>query len=88
MRRVWGIPVMTSNDILLPSATPGPGHSKIVAFVPIALALLGVAVVLLGGVSARTADTNTASVSAIDPMTTGAIVSPEARQRALQTLDN
>jgi hypothetical protein len=80
---------MASHDIILPPAALAPGisRSKLAAFVPITLAILGVGAVLLGGVSARSNDASTASLRPIDPMTTGAIASPEAQRRALEMLD-
>ena len=81
---------MTSHhsDILLPKAAWGSaiGRTRIAPFVPITLALIGVGAILFGGISVRPANTATASVGAIDPMTTGSIVTPEQR-RALEMLD-
>ena len=79
---------MTTQDILLPPATSAPGisRSKLAAFVPITLALLGVGAVLLGGVSARHADADTASLRRIDPITTGSIA-PADQRRAMEMLD-
>jgi hypothetical protein len=81
---------MASHDILLPpaaAAASGISRSKLAAFVPIALALFGVGAVLLGGISARTSEANTAALSQIDPMTTGAIAQQDQR-RALEMLDH
>lgn len=89
-----GITLMTSSlsDILLPRAawsTP-KGRSRAAAFVPITLALVGVAAILFGGVSARI-DTgghaHAAAVTDVDPVITGSIRAPEDRRRALQMLD-
>lgn len=80
---------MTSHhsDILLPRAAWGTtaGRSRLIAFVPIAVALVGVGAILLGGISARIGDER-ASASAVDPMTTGSIMTPDQR-RALEMLD-
>jgi acyl-coenzyme A thioesterase PaaI-like protein len=66
---------MAQNDILIPTdiepVDSRPGKSRAVAFVPITLALLGVAAILFGGVSARHADS--AALQAIDPIETGSI---------------
>lgn len=85
---------MTSNlsDILLPrSAWSTPeGRSRAAAFVPITLALVGVAAILFGGVSARMDATAHAAVTDIDPVITGTIaapLTPEARREALRMLD-
>jgi hypothetical protein len=79
---------MASHDIILPPGTIAGGisRSKLAAFVPITLALLGVGAVMLGGVSARH-DDNVASLRQIDPMTTGSIATPEQQRRALEMLD-
>ena len=81
---------MTSHhsDILLPRAAwgTGVGHSKLIAFVPITLALVGIAAIIFGGLSARTGDA-TAAVTNIDTTTTGSIMTPEAQRRALEMLD-
>lgn len=64
--------------------------TRLVAFVPITLALIGVAVVLAGGVSAGpkpSAKVATAAAPAIDPMVTGTIVTP-ANRAALAKLDD
>ena len=68
------------DDILLPAseATP-PRRSPLAAFVPIVIALFGVAAILFGGVSARDL-TATEGTAAIDPIATGAIVSEPQTQ--------
>jgi hypothetical protein len=68
---------MSSHDIILPpAALPADvAQSKFAAFVPIALALVGVAAIILGGVSART-DGAVASVSPVDTVVTGSIAAP------------
>jgi hypothetical protein len=48
-----------------------PVRTKIAAFLPITFALLGVAAILVGGVSARS--TSVAQKQAVDPITTGSI---------------
>ena len=60
---------MTSHDIILPpqAASSGITRSKAAAFVPLAIALFGVAAVLFGGVSARMNGSETASLRQIDP---------------------
>jgi hypothetical protein len=82
---------MTSNfsDILLPRDSWGStaARSRLVAFVPIAIALIGIGVILFGGVSARTGDMAKASVTGVDPVVTGSILTPDDRRRALQMLD-
>jgi hypothetical protein len=79
---------MASHDIILPPgmAQSATGRSKLAAFVPLTLALIGVAAVLLGGVSARH-DESVAQLRQTDPMTTGAITTPEDQRRALEMLD-
>jgi heptaprenylglyceryl phosphate synthase len=82
---------MSSNDgdILLPRAawSAQNGRARIAAFVPITLALAGVAAILLGGLSVRGPETAVASVTGVDPIVTGSIVSDEQRRHALEMLD-
>lgn len=77
---------MTSHDIILPPAAGATGisRSKIAAFVPITLALFGVAAILFGGITARN-DSAVASISVIDPVTTGSVIAPSAH--AIEMLD-
>jgi hypothetical protein len=67
------------DDILLPAATgsarPRPAKSRATAFVPIALALLGVVAILFGRVTTQDISANDVPV-AVDPVTTGSIQSP------------
>lgn len=81
---------MTSHhsDILLPRAAwgEGIGRTKLAAFVPITIALIGVAAILAGGITVRTVD-SAATVVEVDPVTTGSIMTPEERRRALEMLD-
>ncbi|HVY19395.1 MAG TPA: hypothetical protein VHA70_04850 [Bauldia sp.] len=78
---------MASHDIILPPGTVASSvsRSKLAAFVPLTLALIGVAAVLVGGVSAR--HDNEVAARAIDPVTTGSILSPDDQRRALEMLD-
>jgi hypothetical protein len=80
---------MASHDIILPpgAIAGGISRSKLAAFVPITLAVLGVGAVLFGGVSARHDAGEIASASQIDPTTTASIATPEDRRRALEMLD-
>ncbi len=67
------------DDILLPaprgSASPRPAKSRVTAFVPIALALLGVVAILFGRVTTQDISANDVPVS-VDPVTTGSIEAP------------
>lgn len=85
---------MTSNlsDILLPRSawSTVEGRSRAAAFVPITLALFGVAAILFGGVSARMDATAHAALTDIDPVITGSIAAPltdEERRQAIRMLD-
>jgi hypothetical protein len=80
---------MSLTDILLPEAVVATGISrtKLTAFVPITLALIGVAAILLGGVTTHATNGETAA-SGVDPIVTGAIVAPADQRRALEMLDN
>jgi hypothetical protein len=64
------------DDILLPaekrSAGPPPVRSRLAAFVPIALALLGVAAILFGRVTVQEISANEVPAG-VDPVTTGSI---------------
>ncbi len=70
---------MTSHhsDILLPRAAWGSttDRSRMIAFVPIMVALLGVAGILLGGISVQTINAHNAAFADIDPVATGSIAS-------------
>ena len=64
------------------------GHlGLLAAFVPITVALIGVGLVLFGGISARDSVAATAQATAVDPMTTGSVATPEERRRVLEMLD-
>jgi len=79
---------MTSTDILLPEASAaGVSRARVAVFLPIALAVAGVAIILMGGVSARGPATETAATSGIDPIITGSIMTPDDRRQALIMLD-
>ena len=82
---------MTSHhsDILLPrdAWSTAINRSRIVAFVPIAVALIGVAGILLGSISVGPGVADQATINELDPVTTGSIMTPEARRDALRMLD-
>jgi hypothetical protein len=64
------------DDILLPAAAPvagpRPPRSRLTAFVPIALALLGIVAILFGRVTVQEISANDVP-AAVDPVTTGSI---------------
>lgn len=66
------------DDILVPpdpgAADGYAGQSRVAAFVPITLALLGIGVILLGGISAR--HDQAAATQALDPVMTGSVPAP------------
>jgi hypothetical protein len=69
-----------SDDILISEgAATRPQKSPLAAFVPIAIALAGVAAVLFGGISARHVQTAEQTI-VIDPITTGSIASEPKAQ--------
>jgi hypothetical protein len=78
---------MASHDIILPpgSVAPSISKSKLAAFVPITLALIGVGLVLTGGINVRHG--NDVALRAVDPVTTGSIMTAEEQRRALEMLD-
>jgi hypothetical protein len=79
---------MSSTDILLPeSAASDISRTKLAPFLPIALALAGVAFILVGGVSVRGSSSEVAATAGIDPIITGSIMSPDDRRQALEMLD-
>ena len=77
------------DDILLPhhAGAAGAGRSRLVAFVPITIALIGVGAILFGGLTARGTATATASVGAVDPVVTGSIDASSDRRHDLEMLD-
>lgn len=58
-----------------PTPDDRPVRVRLAAFLPIVVALLGVGVVLLGGISAG--PTSVAKVDAVDPIATGSIAPVE-----------
>ena len=70
------------DDILLtPGLTAPARRTQLAAFVPIGIALFGVALIMFGGLSAH--DRSTArerEISVIDPITTGSIASDPHKQ--------
>jgi len=62
------------NDVPVPATPPETETTlrmKLAAFVPLTIAMLGVAAILFGGISARHQDTAAAPV--VDPIATGSI---------------
>jgi hypothetical protein len=79
---------MSSIDVLLPEAMAASvGRTKLAAFLPMALAVVGVFLVLLGGVNARTPSAEVAASPGVDPIVTGSIMTPDDRRQALEMLD-
>ncbi len=72
---------------LLPEAARREARRvPLVAFVPITVALIGVALVLFGGLKARDPATEVGALQTIDPIVTSAIAVRDARHD-LETLD-
>jgi hypothetical protein len=70
------------DDILLPVSTDSldrPARSRLVAFVPITIAVIGVAAILVGRVTVQEIAATDAAYG-VDPITTGSI-------RAIQSAD-
>ncbi|HVZ13890.1 MAG TPA: hypothetical protein VG894_05470 [Bauldia sp.] len=79
---------MSAQEIILPpAASAGISRTRVAAFVPLALALVGVAAIMLGGVSSRGTTNVAASAPGVDPVVTGSIVSADEQQRAMKMLD-
>lgn len=76
---------MASKDILLPAA--GGSRGLVVAFVPIAVALIGIGFILFGGISARDSAAATAFGITVDATTTGSVTTPAEQRRILEMLD-
>lgn len=85
------------DDAMLPAgdqADPRPARLKPAVFLPIAIALAGIAAVLLGGLPAHGPATAIGTAEAVDPVVTGSVepatftdLSPAERRRALELLD-
>ncbi len=85
------------DDAILPptgEADTRPARLKPAAFVPIAIALIGVAAILLGVLPARDPATAIGAADRIDPVMTGSVqpasfadMSPAKQRRALELLD-
>ena len=77
------------HDILAPIAESERegAPARIVAFIPVALALFGVGLILFGGVRAADPDGYAEEVNVVDPVVTGAIVPPRDHRRDLEMLD-
>ena len=79
------------DDLTLPliiEAEDGRRRTPIVAFVPIAVAVIGVLMILFGGLSARDS-TSLGAAERIDTVTTGSLPAAPARDRRhdLEMLD-
>ena len=80
----------SSDDILLPPELEAAPRDKVrlVAFVPIAVALIGVGAILFGGLTARDAATITLGKADTDPVVTGSVETPAKDVRSiLEMLD-
>ncbi len=85
------------DEAILPptgEADPRPARLKPAAFVPIAIALIGVAAILLGALPARDPATEISKADGIDPVMTGSVqpasladMSPADQRHALEMLD-
>jgi hypothetical protein len=80
---------MAANDILVSVAGP-PARTRvrIAAFVPIVVAMFGVAAVLLGGIRAPTAPSRITAAEGVDPVITGSISSGDQAEDVLRHLDD
>jgi len=78
------------DDLTLPliieASESGPRRWSLVAFVPISVALLGVALILCGGLSVRDSTTTVGAAKQIDPIATGSI-SVSKHRHDLEMLD-
>jgi hypothetical protein len=80
---------MASNEILVSEAgSPARTRGRIAAFVPIIVAVCGVATILLGGIRAPTAPSRITEASGIDPVITGSINGAVQVEDALRHLDD
>lgn len=62
-------------------------RAGIVAFVPIAVALIGIGAILLGGISARGDGMESVASAGVDPVTTGSVAPADSARRAMELLD-
>jgi hypothetical protein len=69
------------------TADRGLMRSRIIAFIPITLALLGVGAILFGGISARDPATAVSALEEIDPIQTGSIAPERDHRRDIEMLD-
>jgi hypothetical protein len=69
--------VLVSEDLTLPLIIDAydsrPRRTKIAAFVPIAVALVGVLLILLGGITVNPAGTTVSAADRVDPLVTGSV---------------
>jgi len=82
--------VRSPDDVMLPpSAVPETDKgTRLVAFVPIMVAMVGVAAILFGGIVAREPTTTIGKAAEVDTITTGSVAkSPANKRRALEMLD-
>jgi hypothetical protein len=83
--------VLVSEDLTLPLIIDAyesrPRRTRVAAFVPIAVALLGVLMILIGGITVNPSGTTTVSAEdRVDPIVTGSIA-PRDRLHDLIMLD-
>jgi hypothetical protein len=67
------------DDAILPPmgrADSGPARVRLATIMPIAIALVGVAAILFGGLTARDPATAISKADTIDPVMTGSIAKP------------
>jgi hypothetical protein len=84
--------IQFSDDAMLPlkgQSDPRPARLKPAVFVPIAIALIGVAGILLGALPVRDPVMAISKAEQVDPLVTGAVqlTSDTDRRRVLEMLD-
>jgi hypothetical protein len=80
--------VMSSTDVFMSLAAASTlGRTKLALFLPIVVAIAGVAFIVLGGMPARTSSADVAATAGVDPIVTGSIMTPDERRQALIMLD-
>jgi hypothetical protein len=79
---------MSAQEIVLPpTGSVGIRRTRVVAIAPLALALVGVAALLLARGPHDAANMAAAAGPAVDPVVTGSIVSADEQARAMKMLD-
>jgi len=79
---------MSSTDVFMSLAAASTlGRAKLAPFLPMAVALAGVAFILVGGINSPAPSGETAATASVDPIVTGSVMAADDRRQALIMLD-